>query len=48
MNADIHFHFSSWGGLTIVHADGLQRPDSIFAAVRVARDGHTQSRQPAR
>ncbi|ANI53283.1 hypothetical protein PDR5_15530 [Pseudomonas sp. DR 5-09] len=48
MNAVIHFHFSTWGGLSIVHADGLQWPDSIFAAARASRGGHMQSRQPTR
>ncbi len=48
MNADIQFHFSTWGGFSIVHADGLQRPDSIFAAARASRGGHMQSRQPTR
>ncbi len=48
MNAVIHFHFSTWGESSIVHADGLQRPDSNFAAARASRGGHMQSRQPTR
>ncbi|PKA67736.1 hypothetical protein ATI02_0443 [Pseudomonas baetica] len=48
MNAVIDLHFSSWDGFPLVHVDGLQRPDSNFAAARVFRGGHTQSRQPTR
>jgi hypothetical protein len=48
MNAVTDLHFSSWDGFFLVHADGLQRPDSIFAAARMSRGGHTQSRQPTR
>jgi hypothetical protein len=48
MNAVIDLHLSPWDGFFLVHADGLQRPDSIFAAARVSRGGHTQSRQPPR
>ncbi len=48
MNAVTDFHFSPWDGFFLVHVDGLQRSDSIFAAVRASRNGHTQSRQPPR
>ncbi|HEX4552107.1 hypothetical protein [Pseudomonas sp.] len=48
MNAAIRFFLPSMDGFSIVLADGLQRPDSIFAAARISRGGHTQSRQPPR
>jgi hypothetical protein len=46
MNAVTDLHLSPWGGFSIVPVDGLQRPDSIFAAARASHGGHTQSRQP--
>ncbi len=48
MNAVIDLHFSPWDVFFLVPVDGLQRPDSIFAAARVSRGGPTQSRQAPR
>ena len=48
MNAVTDLHFSAWDGIPPVPVDGLQRPDSIIAAARASRGGHTQSRQPPR
>ncbi|MBT9266365.1 MULTISPECIES: hypothetical protein [Pseudomonas] len=48
MNAVIDLHFSLWDGFSLVLVDGLQRPDSIFAAARAFRGGLTQSRQAPR
>jgi hypothetical protein len=48
MNAVTQLHLSPWGDFSVVPVEGLQRPDSIFAAVRHCQGGHRQSRQMTR
>jgi hypothetical protein len=47
MNAVIYLHFPT-GPFVSVPVDDLQRSDSIYAAARQLRGGHTQSRQMTR
>lgn len=44
MNAAIRFHFSARGVWLFVPVADPQGSDPLFAAVRLVRDGHGQSR----
>lgn len=48
MYAVSHLHLSSWGDFSVSPVTDQQRSDLIFAAVRVNRDGHRQSRPTPR